>query len=587
MQRTSEDAAREATIYLRANSVVKGDSPAVIVWQRPRFEATNQPPLLLSDYPNYGPRYESDLSAIFASTGPYLTAVMTVAHNSDLTTAEAAKRHGLDLEWLQRWQDVSSIVPIARGEPRTVVGRTVPPLKLTLLDEKTPANAEHTTVSGWRPKGAELPVVVGNSSDETRQIPGRIGAHRVAVHPMPAEFVAVAWRSPIEGRIRVQAKIAHAHSACGNGVAWRIESQTPGRSAVLSAGVLELGRQGESPSQDISVSKNDEIILAVDARDSNHVCDLTEISLTLTELTGDKRVWDLAADAADRLGESNPLSDKFGNSEVWRFARGPSSDRPVGEAAHAAASSLFARWRDAAADSARKDEAIELVDQIQAVLTGPRPAEKDPNRGMYDEFVAVDGPLLRNLDLTKLTKSPIQKAKLGLDAAKFGKSPNDEPIDSASLSTHADETLTIRVPAELLRGRTFVVEGRLSGRSDDCVVQLRVGFSDDAKIDFGAPLLALEKSGACARLQSSLQEFRRVFPPFICYPYVLPIDEVVCLKTFHREDEPLIRLFLDEEQTRRIDHLWAQHRFISRFPVVENDYLPLFIGFVTQDQPKE
>src|SRR5438067_7238522 len=56
---------------------------------------------------------------------------------------------------------------------------------------------------------------------------------------------------------------------------------------------------------------------------------------------------------------------------------------------------------------------------------------------------------------------------------------------------------------------------------------------------------------------------------------------------YHREDEPLIRLFLDDAQRRQIDRLWAEHRFVTQQPVAENRYLPLFIGFVTQDQPKE
>src|SRR5439155_14081903 len=81
-------------------------------------------------------------------------------------------------------------------------------------------------------------------------------------------------------------------------------------------------------------------------------------------------------------------------------------------------------------------------------------------------------------------------------------------------------------------------------------------------------------------------EFRRVLPPFICYPHIIPTDEVVCLKLYHREDEPLIRLFLDDEQTRRLERLWAEHRFITQWPVTEHKNLPLFIGFVTQDQPK-
>src|SRR5205823_4445644 len=51
------------------------------------------------------------------------------------------------------------------------------------------------------------------------------------------------------------------------------------------------------------------------------------------------------------------------------------------------------------------------------------------------------------------------------------------------------------------------------------------------------------------------EDFRRCFPQFICFPQVIPTDEVVSLKMYHREDEPLLRLFLDAEQTRRINHL--------------------------------
>jgi hypothetical protein len=81
--------------------------------------------------------------------------------------------------------------------------------------------------------------------------------------------------------------------------------------------------------------------------------------------------------------------------------------------------------------------------------------------------------------------------------------------------------------------------------------------------------------------------FRACFPRFICFPEIIPTDEAVSLKMFHREDEPLIRLFLDDAATRRIDRLWEEHCFISRQPAAENAYLPQFIGFVTQDQPPE
>jgi hypothetical protein len=95
------------------------------------------------------------------------------------------------------------------------------------------------------------------------------------------------------------------------------------------------------------------------------------------------------------------------------------------------------------------------------------------------------------------------------------------------------------------------------------------------------------EGGVDQKLLAGYAEFRRCFPLFVCFPSVIPNDEVVSLKMFHREDEPLRDLFLDTEQTHRLDRLWAEHRFISRQPAAENTYLPLFIGFVTQDQPKE
>lgn len=101
------------------------------------------------------------------------------------------------------------------------------------------------------------------------------------------------------------------------------------------------------------------------------------------------------------------------------------------------------------------------------------------------------------------------------------------------------------------------------------------------------PIAAAFDSAAAKGLLQGFADFRRCFPSFICYSRVIPNDEVVCLKLFHREDDHLIRLFLDEAQIKQLDRLWRDLRFISRFPVTEHKQLPQFIGFVTQDQPKE
>src|SRR5262249_10484221 len=108
----------------------------------------------------------------------------------------------------------------------------------------------------------------------------------------------------------------------------------------------------------------------------------------------------------------------------------------------------------------------------------------------------------------------------------------------------------------------------------------------NAPFDGKAPVVVAPGGAAHRKLQDGFAEFRRVFPPFVCFPQIIPTDEVVSLKIFHREDEPLCRLFLNDDQKRRLDRLWEEHRFISQWPITENINLPQFIEYVTQDQPK-
>src|SRR4029077_3189685 len=100
---------------------------------------------------------------------------------------------------------------------------------------------------GWRRSGADLPVLVTNASDAIQRIPGTLPPHQVAVHPTPKEFVAVAWKSPLLGRVKLAARIVHAHPACGNGVAWWLEHRRADKAVILADGALELGGQATFP----------------------------------------------------------------------------------------------------------------------------------------------------------------------------------------------------------------------------------------------------------------------------------------------------------------------------------------------------
>jgi mono/diheme cytochrome c family protein len=178
----------------------------------------------------------------------------------------------------------------------------------------------------------------------------------------------------------------------------------------------------------------------------------------------------------------------------------------------------------------------------------------------------------------------------GLEKESFGRHPLNKVAEEASLVVSLNTVIEVRLPAALLREREFVVDGKLDADTADRTVQFQVLTAppvNDAPWDGKTPFTASPKSGAAKPLLEGFADFRRCFPQFICYPHIIPVDEVVCLKLYHREDEPLIRLFLDDEQARRLNRLWEEQRFISQWPVTEHKNLPLFIGFVTQDQPKE
>ena len=581
---------RDVLLYLVAREI-GGDGKGHAVWRRPRFEAAGQTALALRDYHQFGSKYEIDYSVLFGKTGSYLATAMDAAHDGKVSVKALAKQHTLDERWLKRWIDVLALKPSSEktGEP----GRVVPKIELTLLSGKTPGTDQRPAIRGWNPKGAQLPILISNASDKTEQVPGTVGPHKVTVHPTPTQFVAAVWNSPVAGEVRITAKIVHAHNSCGNGVAWWIEKQSPQRSAVLLQGVVDRGKQGKADPITVKVAQGDRLFLAVEARDANHSCDLTEITFTVTEVAKPNRKWDLASDVADNVLDGNPHADGMGNKGTWSFVEGPIKARPKQTGAGIPAGSLLSRWRKAASNPAQNAVAKKLATQVQALLAGKRPVPQDhPDRKLYDNLVAPNGLLLLGFDPASLAPRKVDpKLQYGLKQTQFGRHPQGKPVGKDDLVVPLNQVIELRLPAALLAEREFVVEGQLASDSKDRVVQFQVLTVSPEKMGIGwdakSPVVAFPESAGYKRLQKGCTEFRRLFPPYICYPHVIPLDEVVCLKTFHREDEPLLRLFLDAEQTDRINHLWAEHRFITKFPVVENEYLPLFIGFVTQDQPKQ
>ena len=74
-----------------------------------------------------------------------------------------------------------------------------------------------------------------------------------------------------------------------------------------------------------------------------------------------------------------------------------------------------------------------------------------------------------------------------------------------------------------------------------------------------------------------------MFPPALCYTKIVPVDEVVTLTLFYREDEHLCRLMLDDAQRAQLDRLWDELHFVSQDALTLVDAFAQLLEFATQD----
>jgi len=204
------------------------------------------------------------------------------------------------------------------------VSQVLPPANL--LKAKMDSREGGVTIRGWGTK--DTPCIYANAGAE----PGvflsgaiRVPPRSITVHPGPDRDVAVGWRSPLAGKVDVKAKVADGHPRGGNGVEWSIVHDTKAGRNVLVGGAIEQGGSQTIPPATqadklaaLAVEPSDILSLVVGNRGS-HVCDTTCIELTIAEVGGAGRMWDMAGDVVGDIQAANPHADSLGNEAVWYF----------------------------------------------------------------------------------------------------------------------------------------------------------------------------------------------------------------------------------------------------------------------------
>jgi len=413
-----------------------------------------------------------------------------------------------------------------------------------LLTRQMKSTPDYDFIRGWT--GDQALSVLANSSDATVRTPGVMKAHRVAAHPSPTRAAVIAWRCETGGAFRIAGDVTDAHPECGNGVTWTLEVRRGHTSEVLAKGetkgatVFPLG-----PFEDVRVESGQVVALVIGPREGNHACDLTGVNWSIGD--GEK-TWDLGKDVSPHILAGNP-------NGPWHFLSQPASLEAAPDVP-----GPIAEWRKQ-----------------------PSPERAAKVREFLEKEFPLNSPLLRPF----LSKRP--------DSSR-----------ASDLSAKAPSVLEIQIPAALAKDTEFVVTGRLASPKAGSV-QMRVltetparsttlmageaasglkpgQWSDNNLVtQHSAPVIVNDGSEARKRFEKAFEEFRALFPIALCYTRIVPVDEVVTLTLFYREDGPLLSLILSEDEARELDRLWAELLFVTEAPLKQVDVYEQLFQYATQD----
>ena len=546
----------EVVFYLRTDDAGDGNESDYVVWKNLRLEGAGRPPMKLSDLVALQSLIDEKRLKMLGLTTRYLEAASSVKTDSDIS--KISLLHDVDKEMLKVWLDY---LAIHRTHGVKIKGHLTK--KINTRD----------SVKGFGTGSRDpLPSILANLSDKDEEIPGLAKAHSVVMHPTPTHYAAVGWQSPIEGEVKVEAYVSDAHNACGNGAEWFLQHRISDKTILLSNGEYETGGAAEVISRKVSVRKGEVLSLVIGPRNRNHVCDLTNVQLVISEINGPRHVWDLIQDVSPNIQDGNPHKDNYGNAEVWHFYQGEMAKVNDKSASIVTVpkGSVLGKWLAEKGVEKRKELAL----QVQSLATG----------ALIEDLESPDFLLQKQLRSLRIPVNFTALLKQLKASDQFGRHPLGHDVDKDDLVVKAPEIIKIRVPGELARGRELLGAVELDpSHGQDGTVQVEVFTSESSSSN--GPVLVREGSSAYERVETQIRSFVDLFPPALCYAKIVPVDEVVTLTLFHREDQHLKRLMLNDQEAEELDQLWNELFYVAREPLKYQVAFEQIREFATQDRP--
>ena len=174
--------------------------------------------------------------------------------------------------------------------------------------------------------------------------------------------------------------------------------------------------------------------------------------------------------------------------------------------------------------------------------------------------------------------------------AMFGHAPDGITADGISpedICFQAAHVITIEIPRELADGCELVTTAAIpTAAGPEASIQAWVGLGPAPSTEFSATatVIATESSPAWNQFARGFEDFRNHFPKALCYAQIVPVDEVVTLNLFYREDDQLQRLVLDDGNIAELERLWDDLLFIAQEPLEMVDVFEQLQAYASQDR---
>jgi hypothetical protein len=412
------------------------------------------------------------------------------------------------------------------------------------LTEKRDTVAGRAELQSW--SLGDRPGVGVNSAFESVKLgAATLPARSFGVHPDTNRPVAVAWTSPIDAEVEITGRIADEHPTEDDGVSFELSHIA---ASELGQALADLGTDLTKPN-------------------AGH----PPATIGLV-----REKWRAATT------DPKPIMEAIKALQERLFWNGYNTSKVL------AVGNGFPAWEETLrVVASERVETAAREPRFRLVTLQVAPAQPGT-------FVIWDRLRLEGADASPivLAEHPELRAAIEASGLRFGHHPRGRSVPPTALVTEAASEVTIdlqKLPAPVLESLVLprflradvsldegspevaTVQPVLLGQADDSK-QRDAARCRPAKWHSGDKLVLEEPDPRVAQLvhprvaaerARPAAEFRSLFPPAVLFEPIIPRDAQGSLFMFHREDEPLRRLLLDDAGRAELERLWSELHFVS------------------------